>query len=93
MDQARRQLGSAFSLEARANTLVTHGIYARIRHPIYLFGCIAYFGALLALQIWPVLAAWLALTPIELVRVRREERILEARFGEDYRRYRSGTWF
>jgi protein-S-isoprenylcysteine O-methyltransferase Ste14 len=61
---ARRQLGSAFSMAARAERLVTRGIYAKIRHPIYLFGLIARFGALLALQIWPLLAGWLALTPI-----------------------------
>jgi inner membrane protein len=90
---ARRQLGPAFSFRARAGTLVTRGLYAKIRHPIYLFGCLAYMGALLALQVWPLLVFWLALTPIELIRVRREERALEARFGEEYRLYRSGTWF
>jgi protein-S-isoprenylcysteine O-methyltransferase Ste14 len=72
---------------------VTHGLYAKLRHPIYVFGCIAYFGSLLALQIWPILGLWLTLTPIELIRIRREERALEARFGPDYRRYRSSTWF
>jgi protein-S-isoprenylcysteine O-methyltransferase Ste14 len=45
------------------------------------------------LQIWPLLALWLALTPVELIRMRREERGLEARFGEEYRVYRSSTWF
>ena len=89
---ARRQLGDAFAVDARADRLVTRGLYARVRHPIYLFGCIAYFGSLLALQNWPLLGLWLLLTPIELVRIRREERVLEARFGDDYRRYRRSTW-
>jgi len=89
---ARVQLGSAFSFGAEARQLVTHGLYARFRHPIYLFGSIAYFGAFLALQIWAVLAVWLALTPIEWVRLRREKRALRARFGETYDRYCASTW-
>jgi protein-S-isoprenylcysteine O-methyltransferase Ste14 len=72
---------------------VTRGLYSKIRHPIYVFGCCAYFGGLLALQVWPILVAWLALTPIEIVRARREDRILAEAFGSQYRVYRSKTWF
>jgi protein-S-isoprenylcysteine O-methyltransferase Ste14 len=90
---ARLQLGEAFTLKPEARTLVTRGLYSRIRHPIYVFGCGAYFGALLALQIWPILAAWLALTPIELLRARREERVLVAAFGKAYEDHRKRTWF
>ncbi|HKQ50728.1 MAG TPA: methyltransferase, partial [Pyrinomonadaceae bacterium] len=68
------------------------GLYSRIRHPIYLFGSAAYFGAFLALQIWPILAAWLLLLPVEVVRARRETRLLRATFGERYESYRKGTW-
>ena len=90
---ARLQLGSAFSIKARAQRLVTSGLYAKISHPIYLFGCLAVFGALLALQIWVILVIWLALTPFELVRIRRENQVLRATFGDEYERYRSTTWF
>jgi protein-S-isoprenylcysteine O-methyltransferase Ste14 len=90
---ARIQLGEAFALKPQARQLVTRGLYSRLRHPVYVFGTAAYFGALLALQSWPVLAAWLALTPIELVRARRENRVLEAAFGDAYREYRRKTWF
>ena len=31
--------------------LVTQGLYSRIRHPIYVFGSLAYFGSLLALRV------------------------------------------
>lgn len=89
---ARLQLGSAFTVRPEARRLVTRGLYSRIRHPIYLFGSGAYFGALLALQIWPVLAAWAALLPLEVLRARRESRLLSATFGEQYRRYRRRTW-
>lgn len=90
---ARRQLGSAFSARPEARHLVTRGLYSKIRHPIYVFGCLAYFGSLLALQVWPVLAAWLALTPIELLRARREDCTLAEAFGADYAAYRRQTWF
>ena len=90
---ARLQLGASFSPWAEARQLVTTGLYRRIRHPIYLFGCLAYFGALAALQISPVLVIWMALAPIEIVRARREERVLESAYGEAYRSYRRATWF
>ena len=90
---ARRQLGAAFSIAPEARHLVTRGLYAKIRHPIYVLGSLAYFGALLALQIWPILVAWLALTPIEFIRARREDRVLARAFGSAYDEYRSRTWF
>ena len=89
---ARVQLGDSFTVRPEAHSLVTRGLYSKIRHPVYLFGSAAYFGALLALQIWPVLAAWLALLPLEVVRARRESRLLRERFGESYERYRMRTW-
>ena len=89
---ARVQLGSAFTVRPEARRLVTHGLYARIRHPIYLFGSAAYFGAFLALQVWPILAAWLVLLPVEVWRARRESLLLRARFGERYELYRKRTW-
>jgi protein-S-isoprenylcysteine O-methyltransferase Ste14 len=90
---ARRQLGDAFTLKPEARQLVTRGLYARLRHPIYLFGSGAYFGALLALQVWPIVAGWLALLPLEVLRARRESRLLAATFGDAYAEYRRKTWF
>lgn len=89
---ARVQLGSAFTIKPEARQLVTHGLYSKVRHPIYLFGSGAYFGAFLALQVWPILAVWLALLPLEVLRARRESHLLRARFGEQYERYRRDTW-
>ncbi len=90
---ARLQLGAAFSARARATELVTHGLYAKIHHPVYCFGLVACLGTLLMLQIWIILAIWLALTPIELWRARREERALRDAFGAEYEHYKAGTWF
>jgi protein-S-isoprenylcysteine O-methyltransferase Ste14 len=89
---ARVQLGDAFSVRADPRRLVTTGLYARIRHPIYLFGTAAFFGAFLALQVWWLFLLWLALTPIEVVRLRREDRRLHEKFGAGYDRYRATTW-
>jgi protein-S-isoprenylcysteine O-methyltransferase Ste14 len=89
---ARVQLGSAFTVRPEARRLVTHGLYSKVRHPIYIFGCAAYLGAFLALQVWPILAAWLLLLPVEVLRARRETRLLRATFGERYELYRKGTW-
>lgn len=90
---ARFQLGSAFSIKPQAHHLVTTGLYSKLRHPIYIFGCLAELGVLLALQSWIVLAIWLPTLPIELVRARREAEVLHAAFGEEYERYRTRTWF
>jgi protein-S-isoprenylcysteine O-methyltransferase Ste14 len=90
---ARVQLGSAFSLRAKAHHLVTTGLYSRIRHPVYFFGTIAGLASVVALQVWWVLVLALLLESITVVRAVREERILESVFGEEYRQYRERTWF
>jgi protein-S-isoprenylcysteine O-methyltransferase Ste14 len=89
---ARLQLGSAFSFRARAERLVTTGLYARIRHPVYLFGSIAGVAAVLALQVWWLLVLALLLEPLTVLRAVREERVLRAAFGAEYERYRQRTW-
>jgi protein-S-isoprenylcysteine O-methyltransferase Ste14 len=34
---ARLQLGMSFTVTPRANDLVTHGLYSRLQHPMYMF--------------------------------------------------------
>jgi protein-S-isoprenylcysteine O-methyltransferase Ste14 len=72
---------------------VTSGLYSKVRHPVYVFGTVASLSTLLTLQIWPLLALGVALIPITWLRMRREERVLGAAFGEQYERYRERTWF
>ena len=69
--------------------LVTTGMHARIRHPIYL-------AHLLMLTSWTIasgLAALFALLAFAVitgaVMIRMEDAELEARFGNDFREYRS----
>jgi protein-S-isoprenylcysteine O-methyltransferase Ste14 len=90
---ARIQLGRAFSLRARATRLVTTGLYARIRNPIYIFGCFFFLGLAMFIPAWWPLLALVIVIPMQIVRARREAAVLEASFGDEYRRYRQQTWF
>ena len=89
---AHVQLGDSFSVRAKARQLVTRGLYSRFRNPIYLFGGIGMAGFLLAIErpIW--LLAFLVLIPMQIVRSRREARVLEEKFGDEYREYARHTW-
>lgn len=90
---ARYTLGRSFSVAARATELVTRGIYSRIRNPIYVSGMVFLVGLLLMWQ-QPYLGIVLvALIPMQIIRARREARVLEAEFGDAYREYRARTWF
>jgi protein-S-isoprenylcysteine O-methyltransferase Ste14 len=41
---ARVQLGASFSVTAKAQKLVTTGLYSKIRNPIYVFGAMFLVG-------------------------------------------------
>jgi protein-S-isoprenylcysteine O-methyltransferase Ste14 len=91
---ARLQLGAAFSVRPEAHELVRTGFYARLRHPVYVFGTPAFILALGALGGWKMLLLWtVILVPVQIVRARREERVLAEAFGTDYEAYRGATWF
>ena len=89
---ARLQLGQSFSITPQAKQLVTGGLYSKIRNPIYLFGMVAIVGLCLILQrrgLWIMVPVILAM---QIVRARKESQVLEAKFGDEYRAYRSRTW-
>ena len=90
---ARLQLGAAFSVRPRAKKLVTTGIYSRVRNPIYVVGEIFLVGVSMLLERWEVLLLAAALVPLQVVRAKKEEQVLTAAFGEEYLRYKAGTWF
>lgn len=90
---ARLQLGDSFSIEPRATALVTRGLYARIRNPVYVFGLLLFAGMILYLGQPPFLLVLIPLAIMQAIRARREARVLEERFGDEYRAYRARTWF
>lgn len=92
---AYRDLGANWSpkIDIRQDqTLVTGGIFARVRHPIYL-GMWLWAGSQpLLIRNW--IAGWamlLTFTALYLIRMPREERMLLERFGDQYREYASRT--
>jgi protein-S-isoprenylcysteine O-methyltransferase Ste14 len=91
--KARRDLGRSFSVKAQPKGLVTHGLYARLRHPMYLFVDLAVVGLSLALARPLLLVIVFVAVPIHIYRSRKEDRLLEEKFGEAYRDYRKHTWF
>lgn len=90
---ARFQLGASFAVKAEASHLVTRGLYSKIRNPIYVFGSWVVAGAILAFgkPVW--LLIFLVLIPLQIWRSGKESAVLEAAFGEEYRKYKVGTWF
>jgi protein-S-isoprenylcysteine O-methyltransferase Ste14 len=90
---ARIQLGRAFSLQAKATTLVTTGIYSRIRNPIYIFGAIFILGIIMWMGRPWLLLIFAVMIPLQVVRSREEERVLTEKFGSAYLDYKQKTWF
>jgi protein-S-isoprenylcysteine O-methyltransferase Ste14 len=90
---ARWQLGASFSVTPQARALLTHGVYSKIRNPIYVFSALMLLGVLIALQYRYAFLLLALLVPIQMVRAHQESKILEATFGDEYRKYRMGTWF
>jgi protein-S-isoprenylcysteine O-methyltransferase Ste14 len=90
---ARYQLGRSFSVSAKANKLVTTGLYSRVRNPIYVSGCVFFVGVAMFLPSWWPIVLLVVVVPLQVKRSRNEAAVLEAAFGEEYRVYRRGTWF
>ena len=90
---ARYQLGRSFSFTPQAKQLVTHGVYSKIRNPIYVFGGVMLIGLILVVRKPVLWIVFVAVVAGQTVRARREARVLEAAFGDAYREYRRKTWF
>ncbi len=74
------------------HTLVTDGLYNRIRNPSYLGLLILSLGWALAFRSGVgVLLAALNIPPL-IARMNSEERLLRSQFGEEYEAYRARTW-
>ena len=89
---ARFQLGNSFSISPQAKQLVTRGIYSRICNPIYVFGTFLIAGAFLFVEQPRLLWILVPLLILQITLARAESRVLEERFGDEYRRYKASTW-
>ena len=75
-----------------AEKLLTTGVFARLRHPLYALGIYLLApGFCLQFGAWLVLTTPIAMALIYRRLIRTEERALEARFGPAYRTYRQHT--
>jgi|SRR4051812_34355004 protein-S-isoprenylcysteine O-methyltransferase Ste14 len=89
---ARVNLGNSFSIAPEAKNLVTNGVYSKVRHPVYTFGILLFIGlAMYVAKPW-FLVGMLILVPIQVARARAEERVLIAKFGDEYLSYKKTTW-
>lgn len=76
----------------QGHDLVTHGVYTHIRHPMYAAFMLWGIAQPLLLQNW--IAGWshlLAFLVVYVVRVPREEAMLQAHFGATYTAYMQRT--
>jgi protein-S-isoprenylcysteine O-methyltransferase Ste14 len=72
--------------------LETDGIYRFIRHPSYAGLLILVTGLVLIFRCWIGLVLVAAIFVILLARIKSEEALLAATFGEEYEAYRRRTW-
>ena len=81
------QLPQRVSVDWSPKILVTKGPYAFSRHPMYMSEQAIWLGWALFHGSVVVGLGWLAMALVQPIVARREERDLEARFGEAYRAY------
>lgn len=90
---ARVQLGKSFAVTPKANDLVTHGLYSRLQHPMYVFVDLTVCGIALAVFRWYVLLPLVVLVPLQMRNAHKERQLLQQKFGRRYEVYRRATWF
>jgi protein-S-isoprenylcysteine O-methyltransferase Ste14 len=95
---AQLQMGVSWRIgidHARATAIVSHGLYAWSRNPIYLGTRVALLAALLMVPTAITIAATVALEVLIQLQVRLEEQHLMQQHGDGYRAYcaRVRRWF
>ena len=73
--------------------LIRTGPYARFRHPIYSGIILAAIGAALANDEWRCVAGVAIIVLAYLIKGKKEESVLAAQFGEEFKEHRRHTGF
>jgi protein-S-isoprenylcysteine O-methyltransferase Ste14 len=93
--RTHRDLGRAWSVTLeirREHRLVTHGIYARLRHPMYAAFWLWALSQALLLPNWIAgMSGLVGFGTLFFGRVGQEERMMLETFGEEYRAYMART--
>jgi len=80
----------AMTLAYRSDKLATTGLFGVVRNPIYAAWIVfVILGLVLFTQSWPLLLTPVAAYVAFKIEIPRENRYLEKRFGEAYRKYKS----
>ena len=75
----------------KAATLVTTGPYRWVRHPFYLSVALVVLANSLLAANWFLFTTGVAVVVLQVIRTRKEEHNLIAKFGDDYRTYMGQT--
>jgi len=82
-------LGEYFTSSVSPKGLVTKGIYAKIRHPLYCGGIMIYIGVSLLFRSWiGLILAIFLVTPMLIYFAKKEEELLYERYQEKYSDYK-----
>jgi len=87
-----RALGQHFHIFPEPKSLVTHGIYSKIRNPIYIGSFLAFAGLSIFTMSIIVIVLTLIQIPLQLTRISAEEKRLIKKYGEKYLTYKAQTW-
>lgn len=79
-----------FDARKASTTLITTSIYKITRHPVYLSFVLFYSGlSFLINSFWMLIMVIPAIFSIQKFSMEREEKLLEARYGEEFRNYKA----
>lgn len=85
----QRRAGTDFLPDRPSTKVVTHGVYAWTRNPMYLGFILLTTGlAVLLDSLWGLAAVPIGILVIDRLVIVREERYLERKFGEEYLSYK-----
>ena len=72
----------------KSRGLITTGIFARVRHPMYLGIILIYLGYMLGTMSLLSILPWLLIVYLYAKMADHEERVLEEQFGKEYLEYK-----